>query len=99
MAIHQITKSEIETTRGEIFHMILFAMAWVMIGEYAVDFRDHILPAVIVLVAVVILALYSISLYNLEEDLQDDSPRVVTSGKRRIGVTSRYAIIFVLEGA
>ena len=74
--------------------MVLFAMAWVMIGEYAIDFRDHVVPAVVVLAAVVILALYSISLYNLEYDLQDDRP----SGKGRTGVTSRYAIIFVLEG-
>lgn len=78
--------------------MILFAMAWVMIGEYAIDFRDHVVAAVVVLAAVVILALYSVSLYNLEDLLQDYSPAATMPGKRRIGIASRYAIIFIVEG-
>jgi hypothetical protein len=98
MTTLQLTKGDVETARGEIFHMILFAMAWVMIGEYAVDFRDHILPAIIVLTSVVILALYSISLYDLEENLPDRHPPEAEPKKRRIGVASRYAIIFLLEG-
>jgi len=99
MTTIRLTKSDVEVARGEIFHMILFAMAWVMIGEYTVDFRDHILPAIVVLTAVVILALYSISLYNLEDSLEEQRPAAAGPGRRRIGVTSRYALIFVLEGA
>lgn len=98
MTTRRLTKSEVEAARGEIFHMILFAMAWVMIGEYAIDFGDHILPAAAVLTAVVILALYSVSLYNLEDNLADAGPALQEFGKRRIGVTSRYVLIFVLEG-
>lgn len=78
--------------------MILFAMAWVMIGEYAIDFGDYIVAAVVILVAVVILALYSISLYHLEYDLEDRVEPATTRGKRPNGVTSRYALIFILEG-
>lgn len=98
MTTRRLNKGEVEAARGEIFHMILFAMAWVMIGEVAIDFRDHVLPAVTVLAAVVILALYSISLYNLEDNLEDAGSHLPAFGKRRIGVTSRYVIIFVLEG-
>lgn len=94
----QMTSNDVERLRGELFHMILFAMAWVMIGEYAIDFRDYVIPAVIVLAAVVILAFYSISLYNLEDKLQDDGTYLIARGKKRTGVTSRYAVIFILEG-
>lgn len=96
MTNHQLTRNDVEAARGEIFHMILFAMAWVMIGEYAIDFRDHIIAAVLVLAAVVVLALYSISLYNLEDNLE---VAAAIRGNRRTGVASRYAVIFILEGA
>lgn len=98
MTTRRFSKGEVEAARGEIFHMILFAMAWVMIGEYAIDFGDHILPAIVVLTAVVALALYSVSLYNLEDNLEDVKSLPTAPGKRRIGITSRYVLIFVLEG-
>jgi len=98
MARLPLTKTDVEAARGEIFHMILFAMAWVMIGEYAIDFGDYVVAALLVLIAVVILAFFSISLYNLESDLEDRREPVTTTGKKKNGVTSRYAYIFVIEG-
>lgn len=96
--MQKLTKIDVETARGEIFHMILFAMAWVMIGEYAIDFRDYVAAAVLVLVAVVLLALFSMRLYDLEDSLPDDAPAIATSGKRKGRTASRYAITFILEG-
>jgi hypothetical protein len=98
MATRQVTKDKVEAARGEIFHMILFAMAWVMIGEYAINFRDYVAAAIIVLVAVVILAFHSISLYNLEDSLQDHVSMTATRQRTVSSVASRYALIFILEG-
>ena|SRR5579872_7178332 len=96
--MQRLTTFDVENTRGEIFHMILFAMAWVMIGEYAIDFRDYAAAAGVVLVAVIILAFFSMSLYNLEDRLQEDMPAVPSMGKRKSSSASRYALIFILEG-
>jgi hypothetical protein len=98
MTTFRLTKNDVEAARGEIFHMILFAMAWVMIGEYAIDYRDHVVAGVVVLAAVVILALYSVSLYNLEDNLPDRNPVAARPGRKRNSVTSRYTVIIVLEG-
>jgi hypothetical protein len=76
--------------------MIIFAMAWVMIGEYAVDFKDYVIAAAVVLATVVVLALQSIRLYTLEDLLPDaEGPVFERQQKRRTGL---YAVIFVLEG-
>jgi hypothetical protein len=98
MTLRPLKKIEVEAARGEIFHMILFAMAWVMIGEYAIDFRDYVVAAGLVLVVVVILAFYSINLYNLEDSLPENKPRIPSFGRTKSSTTSRYAAIFILEG-
>ncbi|WP_431215987.1 hypothetical protein ACQ86N_15850 [Puia sp. P3] len=36
-----LTQWDVEGLRGELFHMILFAMALVLIGEYSLDFKDY----------------------------------------------------------
>jgi hypothetical protein len=78
--------------------MILFAMAWVMIGEYALNFRDYVAAAILVLAAVVILALHSIRLYALEDQLPEmvlGLDQLEQKQKKRSGL---YALIFVFEG-
>jgi uncharacterized membrane protein len=69
----ELTKSDVEGIRGELYHMILFAMAWALIGEYSLDYRDYILGAGLILVIVVRVALYSIKLYDLEDNLNADA--------------------------
>lgn len=86
-----ITKNDVEGVRGEIYHMIIFAMAWVLIGEYAINFADYALTGGIVLAIVVALALVSENLYGREDDLPD----VAAPGRRR---TRNYALIFIFEG-
>ncbi|GGB21058.1 hypothetical protein [Puia dinghuensis] len=98
MKTTQLTKNDVEGARGEIFHMIIFAMAWVMIGEYALDFRDHVLAALMVLAAVVVLALYSIKLFDLEDSLPDVIPGIVRLERKQKRRASLYATIFILEG-
>ncbi|HVU99058.1 MAG TPA: hypothetical protein VHE34_27740 [Puia sp.] len=98
MTSKPLTKTEIETARGGIFHMVLFSMAWVMIGEYALDFRDHIIAAGTVLAAAVILGFYSISLYYLEDCVGNDKSANAPLSKNESRTASRYAIIFILEG-
>ncbi|HMI60578.1 MAG TPA: hypothetical protein VK518_06710 [Puia sp.] len=95
-----LTQWEVEGLRGELFHMILFAMAWVLIGEYALDFKDYAAAAIFVLLVVVWLAIYSIKLYELEETLRDDSQlRVPFTGnifEKKRGLL--FALIFIFEG-
>jgi hypothetical protein len=92
----ELTKSDLERLRGEIFHMILFAMAWALIGEYLLNFRDYAIGAGLVLIVVVRLALYSIKLYDLEEEIQDASTIVWV--KKEIKQDRFYALILILEG-
>jgi hypothetical protein len=93
----QLTRNDLEAARAQTFHMILFAMAWVMIGEYGLHFRDYAVAAGIVLAAVVILGLETIKMYDLEDELPDSTGDAVTEAherKRR----SRLSI-FLFEGA
>lgn len=88
-----MTRQRAELLRGELFHMILFSMAWILIGEYLLHFRDYALGAVITLIVVVALAFYSIKLYDLEDEL---SPGDGKAGEMR---TDRlYSLILVFEG-
>jgi len=91
-----LTKRDVEGLRGELFHMILFAMAWALIGEYSLNFSDYVLGAGLVLVVVICLALYSIKLYNLEDSLRD---KVAAAGDtKEIKHDRSYALILVFEG-
>jgi hypothetical protein len=80
--------------------MILFAMPWVMIGEYSWDFSDYALGAIIVLILVVWLGLYSIKLYELEDSLPQDELTDLyamdpAQEKKRQWL---FALIFIFEG-
>ena len=78
--------------------MILFAMAWVLIGEYALHFRDYAAGAAVLLVVVVRLALYSVGLYRLEEGLPaGDAGHAEETREKRRG--DLFILIFVFEGA
>ena len=70
-----LTRKKVDGLRGELFHMILFSMAWVLIGEQVFNFRDYAVGAGVILVVVVWLALYSNRLYEVEDQLPpDDGP-------------------------
>lgn len=94
-----LTRYDLEAARAKIFHMILFAMAWVMIGEYGIHFRDYAAAAGIVLVAVVFLGLQTIRLYDLESELPapvDGSAGELAQRRKRF----RWNVtIFIFEGA
>jgi hypothetical protein len=94
--LRKFTKTEIEGLRGELFHMILFSLAWALIGEYLLNFRDYAVGAGLVLLVVIRLALYSIKLYDLEEDIEDDL--VFDLAKREIKQDRFYALILIFEG-
>jgi hypothetical protein len=91
-----LTKMDVEGLRGELFHMILFSMAWVLMGEYLLNFRDYAIGAMLVLVVVVRLALYSIKLYDLEEVL--DRNVTAAADRKDIKRDRFYALILVFEG-
>jgi hypothetical protein len=92
------TVNDIESLRGELFHMILFSMAWALIGEYLLDFGDYSLGMILTLVCVVFLALYSIRLYDLETELEEQG-RIVSFDDRPAGRRDRsYALILLFEG-
>ncbi|HLZ88855.1 MAG TPA: hypothetical protein VKQ52_16485 [Puia sp.] len=95
----KLSVKDIETFRGELFHMILFSMAWCLIGEYVLDFRDYAVGLIVVLIAVVWLALYSIRLYDLEGALGENSEPAFAAGtdvqRRR---DRQYALILLFEG-
>jgi hypothetical protein len=98
--MNKLTQQNVEGQRSELFHMILFAMPWVMIGEYSWDFNDYALGAIIVLIMVVWLALYSIKLYELEDDLPEDESIDLyaldpAKEKKRQWL---FALIFIFEG-
>jgi hypothetical protein len=90
----KLTKGDVEGVRGELFHMILFSLAWALIGEYVLDFRDYAIGAGLILIVVVGLALYSVKLYQLEDDLEDYAD---FEDRRVIKQDRLYALIFVFE--
>jgi len=89
-----LTKSDVEGLRGELFHMILFSMAWALIGEYALNFSDYAVGAALNLIIAVGLTLYTIKLYQLEDDLDEYPEFEDRSVLRRDRL---YAMIFVFE--
>jgi hypothetical protein len=95
-----LTQGKVEGLRGELFHMILFAMAWVMIGEYSLDFKDYAVAAILVLLMVVWLAIHSIKLYELEDRLPEDNKTDQLSFSNVYEKTRGwlFALIFILEG-
>jgi len=86
----------VEGLRGELFHMILFSLAWVLIGEYLLNFRDYALGAGIVLLLVIRLALYSIKFYDLEEEIVDEA--AIDLNSKEIKQDRFYALILIFEG-
>jgi hypothetical protein len=97
MTMKDLTKRDVEALRGELIHMLLFSVAWAVIGEYTINFRDYFLGGGLVLLVVVFLALYSIKLYDIEDTLRDKiaSAEDAKESKR----DSSYMLIFVFEGA
>jgi hypothetical protein len=92
-----LTKNDVGALRGELIHMILFSVAWAIIGEYLLNFRDYAAGGGLVLIADVCLALYSTKLYNLEADLKTDAgPAVDAKETKRVRL---YLIIFFFEVA
>lgn len=73
--------------------MILFSMAWILIGEYLLHFRDFALGAGITLVVVIALAFYSIKLYDLEDKLEPGDAAGKEARTDRL-----YALILLFEG-
>jgi|SRR5579863_120976 len=94
--IKELTKSNLEGLRREIFHLILFPMAWTLIVEYLLDFRDYALGAGLVLFVIIRLALYSIKLYDLEDKIEDEI--AIGRVKKEIRQDGFYALILVFEG-
>jgi hypothetical protein len=94
------TKSDAETVRGVLFHMILFAMAWVLIGEYSFHFKDYALGAGVILAVVVGLSLYSSKLYDLEDRLPADREANMANAAtpKQKGRSRFFALTFVFEG-
>lgn len=95
----QLTRNDLEKARAEIFHMVLFAMAWVMIGEYGLNFRDYAAAAAIVLTAVVILGLQTIKMYDFEDELPDTAGKSTTDIHERKKRSRLYVSIYLFEGA
>ena len=106
-----LTREKVDGLRGELFHMILFSMAWVLIGEQVYNFRDYAVGAGVVLAAVVWLALYSNRLYEIEDGLPLDAGGAGIGtrlglgpgdgsghGRRRIRRDQLFAGILFFEG-
>jgi len=92
------TVNDVESLRGEIFHMILFAMAWSLIGEYLLDFRDYAAGVVLTLAGSVALALFSIRLYDLEHELGAKGRIVMLPDRADLHWGRSYALILFIEG-
>jgi hypothetical protein len=92
MGKKDLTRNDLESARAEVFHMILFALAWVMIGEYVLDFRDYAAGAAVVLAASVGLGLRSIEIDKMEDELPN-----VGAGRRK--PFQLYVLIFLFEAA
>ncbi|HTR31944.1 MAG TPA: hypothetical protein VMH27_21875 [Puia sp.] len=91
----ELTTNEAEALRAELIHMILFSVAWAIIGEYILNFSDYAIGGGLVLVAAVCLGLYSIKLYKREDDLKTDTgPAVDVRQSKRDRL---YLRIFVFE--
>jgi hypothetical protein len=99
MEKRQLTRNDFEAARAKIFHMILFAMAWVMIGEYCIHFRDYAAAGGIVLVSVVLLGLQTIKLYDLESELPAPLGEMVGEAGHRRKRFRLNVTIFIFEGA
>ena len=84
-AMKGLTREKVDGLRGELFHMILFSMAWMLIGEQVFNFRDYALGAGVVLAVVVWLALYSNRLYEVEDRLPPDGGTVDRKGGPEAG--------------
>jgi hypothetical protein len=92
-----LTKNDVEGLRGELIHMTLFSIAWAIIGEYLLNFRDYAIGGGLVLVADVYLGLYSIKLYKLRDDLKTDvGPAADAKETKRDRL---YLLIFFFEVA
>jgi hypothetical protein len=77
--------------------MVLFSVAWAMIGEYLLNFSDYFLGAGLILFVAIYLALYSIKLFNLEASLMDSM--TVATDEKEIKRDRSYALILVFEVA
>ena len=73
-------------------------MAWALIGEYSLDFTDFALGVILTLIVVVFLALYSIRLYDLEGELEDQGRIVFLHEQKESRRDRSYALILILEG-
>jgi hypothetical protein len=78
-----LTRQKVDGLRGELLHMILFSLAWVLIGEQVFNFRDYAVGAAVILAVVVWLALYSEKLYKLEDKLPPEGTVAEGKGMRR----------------
>lgn len=98
--MNKLAQKRIEMLRGELFHMIFFAIAWVLIGEYSLDFKDYASAGILVLIMVVWFAIYSIRLYEFEDSLQDDNKinvfAIDDAKERKRGWL--FGLIFIFEG-
>jgi hypothetical protein len=94
-AMKGLTRQKVDGLRGELFHMILFSMAWVLIGEHVFNFRDYAAGAVVILTIAVWLALYSNKLYQLEDKLPPEGPVAERKEMRR---DQLFAWILFFEG-
>lgn len=99
MRTKYLTRNDLETARVEVFHMILFGLAWVMIGEYALDFSDYVAAAILVLAASVILGLQSIRIFELEDELPEPEIEGFAEGLSRTKRFQLYVILFLFEAA
>ena len=91
----ELTKNEAEALRAELIHMILFSVAWAIIGEYILNFSDYAIGGGLVLVAAVCLGLYSIKLYKLEDNLKSDAGSAFEAQQSKRD--RFYLLIFVFE--
>lgn len=99
MNTKRLTRNDLESARSEVYHMILFALAWVMIGEYAFDFKDYGAAAALVLAASVFLGLQAISIFSLENELPDPEHEGIPAGRNRKKRFGLYVVIFLFEAA
>jgi hypothetical protein len=90
-----LTRQKVDGLRGELFHMILFSMAWVLIGEQVFNFRDYAVGAGVILILVVWLAIYSNTLYDLEDRLP---PEDATAERKEMRRDQLFAWILFFEG-
>jgi uncharacterized protein DUF7010 len=97
MTTKYLTRNDLENTRAEVFHMILFGLAWVMIGEFTLDFSDYVVPAVLMLTTSVLLGVQSIHIYELEDELPDPEFEGFVEGLSRKNRFQLYVIIFLSE--